>query len=165
MTTASPTQDAAQIIDEVPPADAPEVVDAEPEPAEPVEVVAPKSKRKASAQVAKVEEKEPEPVAVVLDDGWEHERIEFHGDQLAIRKPTRQALSGFTMGVSKYVPVEVQNNIIGLFIAKHIAPESYGHVMWRMMDPDDTEYTDDTVGVLVREIIATANPDVADKAK
>lgn len=125
----------------------------------PVEPAPPAKRSKAkakAAELAKVEdETPPEPETVVLDADWDHERIEFRGDDLAIRKPTRQAVSGLSTALTKYVPVTVQNDMVGLFIARHLAADSYGHVMSRMMNPDDTEYTADTVGVLMRAIIAT----------
>jgi hypothetical protein len=40
-----------------------------------------------------------------------------------------------------------------LFIISHLGPESYGRVISRMMDGDDSEYTVDTVGLLMREIV------------
>ena len=88
-----------------------------------------------------------------LDAGWTHERISFAGDDLAVRAPSPQALTGFSLASSKYVSNEVKNDMTGLFIVEHIGPESYGRVMQRLMDGDDPEYTTDTVGLLMREIV------------
>ncbi len=95
----------------------------------------------------------PESDAATLDAEWTHERITFAGDDLAVRAPSPQALTGFSLASSKYVSNEVKNDMTGLFIVEHIAPESYGRVMQRLMDGDDPEYTVDTVGLLMREIV------------
>jgi hypothetical protein len=131
-----------------------------------VEVVPapPAKRRKASTDVAKAEKNEPEIHKVVLDDGWEHERLEFRGDDLAIRKPTKQALSGVTLVASKYVATNVQNDVLGLFIARHLGPDSYGRVMFRMVDPDDADYSDDTVMVLLNKIM-NYSPDTPEKSE
>ena len=88
-----------------------------------------------------------------LDAGWKHQRIMFAGDDLAVRAPTMQALTGFSLASSKYVANEVKNDMTGLFIVEHIAPESYGRVMQRLMDGDDPDYTTETVGTLMRDIV------------
>lgn len=89
----------------------------------------------------------------VLDEGWEHVRIDFLGDTLAARMPTQQALAGYSLSASKYVPTEVKTDMTGLFITQHLGPESYRRVMSRLMDPDDPEYDIDTIGALMREIV------------
>ena len=88
-----------------------------------------------------------------LDPDWTHERIIFAGDDLAVRAPSQQALTGFSLASSKYVSNEVKNDMTGLFIVEHIAPDSYGRVMQRLMDGDDPDYTTETVGLLMREIV------------
>lgn len=93
------------------------------------------------------------PVDHDLDPGWEHQRISFAGDDLAVRAPTQQALAGFSLASSKYVSTEVKNDMTGLFIVEHIAPESYGRVMQRLMDADDPDYDTETLGQLMREIV------------
>jgi hypothetical protein len=89
----------------------------------------------------------------VLDAGWEHQRLSFAGDELAVRTPTTQALTGYSLASSKYVPNDTRNDMTSLFIISHLGPESYGRVISRMMDGDDSEYTVDTVGLLMREIV------------
>jgi len=101
----------------------------------------------------------------VLDAGWEHQRIRFAGDDLAVRAPTTQALTGYSLASSKYIANEVRNDMTGLFISSHVGPESYGRVITRMMDGDDAEYTVDTVGELMREIVLLATaPKVIDES-
>lgn len=90
-----------------------------------------------------------ETKAVALAEQWPHDYLQFEGDRLEVRLPSEQALSAFSISVSKYMPADVQNDMVGLFIAKHLSPESYTHVFARMMDPDDTEYSNKTVGQLM----------------
>jgi len=161
-TTALPTDD--QIIDADPVIMDGPVTEPEPEPEPvPVEPKATPAKAKrgkaASAEVAKVEESAPEVHKVVLDEGWEHERMEFRGDDLAIRKPKKSAVAGVLLVSSKHVRMDVQNDTIGLFIARHLGPISYGHVMSRMMNPDDDDYTDDTVMTLINQLMNLAGED------
>lgn len=83
---------------------------------------------------------------------WEHEVIEFLGDTLHVRKPTQQALAAFSLASSKYVPTNVRTDMTGLFMVRHLSPESYNRVFERLMNPDDTEYTLETIGRLVGAI-------------
>lgn len=118
-----------------------------------------------------VEEPEPETsTAVALierfdltttDEVWPYDYLEFKGDKLGIRLPTRQALAAFSLASSKYVSLGVKNDLTGLFIARHLSPESYGRVFSRLMDPDENDYDVDTVGELFNAIV-TASID-ADK--
>ena len=87
---------------------------------------------------------------------WPYDFLEFEGDKLGIRLPTRQALAAFSLASSKYVSVPVKNDLTGLFIARHLSPESYGRVFSRLMDPDDDAYTVDTVGELFNAIVTAA---------
>lgn len=94
---------------------------------------------------------------------WPHDMLEFKGDLLGIRLPLRQALAAFSLASSKYVSLGVKNDLTGLFIARHLSPESYGRVFSRLMDPDETDYDVDTVGELFNAIVTAAVD--ADKAK
>lgn len=95
----------------------------------------------------------PDVVEYELDPGWTHERIDFAGDSLAVRAPTQQALAGFSLASSKYVSNEVKNDMTGLFVVEHLGPESYGRMMQRLMDGDDPDYTPETIGELMRDIV------------
>lgn len=88
------------------------------------------------------------------DEAWDHETIEFMGDKINARKPTDQALGGFSLASSKYIKASTRNDISGLFIARHLSPQSYDRVFSRLMDPDDTEYTAQTIGELMSAIVA-----------
>lgn len=91
-----------------------------------------------------------------LGENWQHDWLEFKGDKLGIRLPTRQALAAFSLASSKYVDMQVKNDLTGLFIARHLSPESYGRVFSRLMDPDENDYTVDAVGELFNAIVTAA---------
>lgn len=96
---------------------------------------------------------------------WPHGTVEFKGDTLGIRLPTRQALAAFSLASSKYVSLQVKNDLTGLFIARHLSPESYGRVFSRLMDPDEDSYDVETVGELFNVIVmAAVDADKADDA-
>lgn len=152
-----------------PPAPEPTPVVADPPPAptdsQVVNTVAPEP------APAEVEVADTPSTAVALADrfdvatageAWAHETVEFKGDKLGIRLPQRQALAAFSLATSKYVGLTVKNDLTGLFIARHLSPESYGRVFSRLMDPDEDDYDVDTVGELFN-VIVTAAVD-ADKA-
>lgn len=95
------------------------------------------------------------PVAVA-EQVWGYDFLEFEGDKLEIRLPTEQALTAFSLACGKYVPMEVQNDMVSLFISKHLSDVSYGHVMAKMMDPDDATYDVGSVGQLMGAIVSAA---------
>ncbi|AER49337.1 hypothetical protein STINGER_22 [Mycobacterium phage Stinger] len=90
------------------------------------------------------------------DEVWKFDYLEFEGDKLGIRLPSRQALAAFSLASSKYVSMGVKNDLTGLFIARHLSPESYGRVFSRLMDPDDAAYDVDTVGELFNAIVTAS---------
>lgn len=100
----------------------------------------------------------------VLDDGWDYERIEFAGDNLAVRVPTPQALTAFQLATSKFMDPDTRNNAVGLFIKRHLGPQSHWHVIARMMDGDDPDYTQATIGELMTEIVALIPSDAVAQA-
>ena len=87
------------------------------------------------------------------DDAWTHEKIEFLGDTLEVRKPTEQALAAYSLATSKYVSMQIRNDMTGLFISRHLSPASYERVFSRLMDPDDDQYTIETIGLLMRSVV------------
>jgi hypothetical protein len=87
---------------------------------------------------------------------WDHDFLVFKEDKLGIRVPTRQALAAFSLASGKYVDIGVKNDLTGLFIARHLSPESYGRVFSRLMDPDETDYDVDTVGELFNAIVTAS---------
>lgn len=122
------------------PADEPEVLPADPAPAEPGSDLAVVG---TNVQLEVWTNNEP----------WDHETIEFRGDTLNVRKPTDQALAGLSLSSSKYVKMTTRNDITGLFIARHLSEQSYDRVFSRLMDPDDAEYTVETIGELMGAVV------------
>lgn len=119
------------------------------------------------AQLAQAEaDAEPDPSTTVAlvdrfdvtkgDEVWPYDELEFEGDLLGVRLPTKQALAGFSLASSKYVSLGVKNDLTGLFIARHLSPESYGRVFSRLMDPDDDAYGVETVGELFNAIVTAS---------
>lgn len=83
---------------------------------------------------------------------WAHQVIEFYGDKLEVRKPTEQALAGFSLASGKYVPQKLQNDLVSLFVKQHMSEKSLERVFFRLLDPEDKDYTPKTIGELMREI-------------
>jgi hypothetical protein len=93
---------------------------------------------------------------------WPHQWIEFQGDRLAVRKPTTQAIAAYSLSLSRFVAPQIQNEISGLFMARHMSAETYARVMDRFMNGDDPDYNDKTVGELMRTIIELATKEMPD---
>lgn len=93
----------------------------------------------------------------VKEPPWPHQTIEFEGEKWEVRKPKPQALAAFTLASSKYVPVEVQNDMVGLFIRNHMSDKSMRRAYERMFDPED-DFTQETMGRLFARI-ATVGTD------
>lgn len=89
-------------------------------------------------------------------ESWPYDWMEFKGDRLGVRLPTMQALAAFSLSTSKYVPAGQRNDLTGLFIARHLSPESYARVFSRLMDADDPDYDVDTVGDLFNAVVTAA---------
>lgn len=122
------------------------------------------------AEIAVVDDKtvdtpeKPEP----LDPDWVYERLEYRGDNLAVRKPTMQALTAFQLSSGKFIDPERQTDITGLFVDKHVGPDSYDRMMSRMIDPDEPEYTTASIGEIMGSLVRLTVEDAkkaADEAK
>lgn len=83
---------------------------------------------------------------------WAHRTIEFYGDTLEVRKPTDQALAGFSLASGKYVPQKLQNDLVSLFVKQHMSEKSLERVFYRLLDPEDADYKAATIGELMKEI-------------
>ena len=106
-------------------------------------------KAKAKQEVIDVEVDEAE----IEDDDGGWVEMEFHGDTLHVRPPTQQALAAFSLGTSKHVPAQVRNDITGMFVSRALRPDSYERLFSRLMDPDDPDYSIETVGELMRRVV------------
>lgn len=87
------------------------------------------------------------------EESSSYSELEFKGDTLHARKPSQQALAAFSLATSKYVNIQVRNDMTGLFISRHLSPESYERVFSRLMDPDDPDYTLDAIGELMSAVV------------
>lgn len=81
---------------------------------------------------------------------WKHDWLEFKGDKLGIRVPKGAALQA--LGAARHNSLEFQDRLVNLFVAKHLSPETYERVMYRMVDPDDEEFTTGAWGELISAI-------------
>ena len=100
-----------------------------------------------------------------LDAGWPYERIDYKGDSLAVRKPQMQALAAFQLSSSKFISDERKNDIVGLFVDQHMGRESYDHVMGRLMNPDDPDYTTESIADVMGKLVEQAVEDIKEEAK
>lgn len=108
-----------------------------------------------------VQEPLPDLNGTAVDSGKvagdrKYHTIEHDGVTLQVRKPQPKALAAFSLATSKHVPQDVRNDMTGYFVYSHFSPESYEQVFYRLMDPDDTLYTAETVGEIMRRIVELA---------
>jgi hypothetical protein len=131
------TLDDTPIID----ADPAEPDSAEPEPDEP----APPAAVEAALP-------DPEPWAEPETE-WPHQWLQFEGDRLAVRKPTQKALAGLSLGSGPYISDHRRNSLTGLFMMMHMSEATWWQVFYRLVNPDEEDYTIDTIGELVKQVI------------
>lgn len=144
-----------------------------PEPEPGVKVEAPQAIEKPGTEVAQHVEIEPGTAIATIErfdvtkagEAWPYDMLEFKGDLLGVRLPDRKALAAFSLASSKYVKLEVKNDLTGLFIARHLSPESYGRVFSRLMDPDEEDYDVETVGELFNAVVTASLEADKDAAK
>lgn len=85
-------------------------------------------------------------------DVWPHDIIEMYGEQWQVRIPTQQALTAVTLSSGRYIPQQVQNDIVSLFLKNHMSEASFARLFERLSDPDDDEFSPETLGHLMREL-------------
>ena len=95
----------------------------------------------------------PEPETPV-DTGWKHEVIDFMDTRLEVRKPTQQAIGAFGLGTSKHASPALRTEMTSMFLLRHVSADTAEYVFGKLMDPDDGTWTMETLGKLVREIMA-----------
>lgn len=156
--TTTVTPDVAPVVaPDVAPTVAPEpaVSQAEPEAIEPEHVVNGEAVEPAPAAEVAV----PTSTEVVDPDAeekwshqteWKHDWLDFKGDNLGIRVPKGAALQA--LNAARHSSLEFQDRLVNLFVAKHLSPETYERVMYRMVDPDDEEFTTGAWGELIGAI-------------
>jgi hypothetical protein len=91
-----------------------------------------------------------------IEKDWNHETLEYAGHTFGVRLPTSQALTGFSMSTGSYVPELLRQNMVSMFLHRHFSDQSYLFLMMRLMDPDDTDFTEDSFGDIVRMLIEAA---------
>jgi hypothetical protein len=149
-----------------PPAPADIAVTAAPPPAPPAPVDAAPTPEPVPVPEPEPEVIEPEPASselavpdgseVAVDAQWEHtsewayDWLEFKGDKLAIRVPKGSALQA--LGNSRHCSLDFQDRLVHMFVAKHISDETYERITYRMVDPDDEEFTMKAWGELLNAI-------------
>ena len=101
--------------------------------------------------------------------GWEHEWIDFHGDRLGVRTPLKAALAGYELSQSGTNSQAFKAEATNRFITRHVSGDSYARMIDRLMNPDDPEYTEETIGDLIKLIAEPAveriNKEIAERAK
>lgn len=126
-------------------------------PVEPVGVVEPVEavvEEPASAAVDEAEEPWTDPAT-----DWPHEWVEFEGEKLAVRAPTMQALAAYSLAMSQFVKPNIQNDVSGGFMVRHMSDGTYLHIMDRLGDPDDADYDEKTIGELMKLIVELTTGD------
>jgi len=83
---------------------------------------------------------------------WPYEWREFMGDRLAVRKPTQQALAALSLATNEFSTETRRTKYITLFVARHTSEGSWDRVFDRMMNPDDPEYTADSVSDFIKMV-------------
>ncbi|MBF6277086.1 hypothetical protein [Nocardia nova] len=82
---------------------------------------------------------------------WPYQTIEIDGYKIQVRKPRPEALSAVAMAGSSVTPAKLQSDLITRFVKNHISELSFGTLLSRMMDPEDS-FTMDDFGKLFTEI-------------
>ncbi|SHT85061.1 Uncharacterised protein [Mycobacteroides abscessus subsp. abscessus] len=100
-----------------------------------------------------------------LDPDWPYERLEYKGDNLAVRKPTIQALAAFQLSSGKFIDPERQTDITSLFMDRHLGPDTYDRIMTRLISPDEPEYTKASIGEIMGAVVRMAVNEGKDTAE
>jgi hypothetical protein len=82
---------------------------------------------------------------------WPYQTIDIDGYKIQVRKPRPEALSAVAMAGASVTPSKLQNELVTRFVKNHISELSFGTLLSRMMDPEDS-FTMDDFGKLFTEI-------------
>lgn len=112
----------------------------------------------AQSVVAEAVDPAPEPAAEPAvpeqwtpEADWPHDTIEFKGDVIAFRVPSEGAWMSYQMAVIEPTTELEQLTAIKRLLMRHLSPASYARVFVdRLGDSDETDYTINTVGELVK---------------
>jgi hypothetical protein len=109
----------------------------------------------------------PVPEMPVLDADWRHDRFEFRGELIGIRRPAEGAYAPVQIAGMGHTQPGLSERLTVRFLEMHIGPESYERMLCRAMDPDEPDFTMQTFGELIRVMSAlkTADVDKGDNAE
>ncbi len=115
--------------------------------AAPREAVAPPGPVEAEAEDDEDEDEKP----------WEHETFEYLGETWEARTPTQEGLMAFALATSKFIDPGMQSNFMGLFIREHLSPASLSRMFERLLSFEDTDFGQDSVAEILRNIAELAS--------
>ena len=95
---------------------------------------------------------EPDTEIAKPSDVWPHETVDLYGETWQVRAPHVQALTAVALASGKFVPQDRQNAIVGGFLVKHLSEQSYMRLMERLSDPDDPDFTPQSLGILMKTV-------------
>ncbi len=90
------------------------------------------------------------------EDDWAYQSIDFHGDVFGIRIPTVAAIQGWQLSQSSTNTDAFQLNGTNRLLIKHMSPESYARFIYRLGEPDDPDYDEDTYAEMVDALVTPA---------
>jgi len=116
----------------------------------------------------------PGKAAVLLSniEGWEDPGtdgrydvcVEFFGDKLRLRKPKSQSLNALSWASLPGVDPMTTNRVTGNFVKRHMSPESWERLFAdRLVDPDDPDCDEETIGKLITELCDLAVRELNEK--
>lgn len=103
------------------------------------------------------------------EDDWAYDSLEFHGDVLGIRIPNVAAIQGWQLSQSSTNSDAFQLNGSNRLLIRHMSPESYARFIYRLGEPDDPDYDEDTYAEMIDALVTPAREraeaDAAERAK
>lgn len=103
------------------------------------------------------------------EDDWAYDSLEFHGDVLGIRIPNVAAIQGWQLSQSSTNSDAFQLNGSNRLLLRHMSPESYARFIYRLGEPDDPDYDEDTYAEMIDALVTPAREraeaDAAERAK
>lgn len=85
-------------------------------------------------------------------DVWPHETINAFDEEWQVRVPAQNALTAISLSSGKYVPQQVQNDVVGLFLRNHMSEASFTRLFERLADPTDDTFDTQALGVIMNEL-------------
>lgn len=85
-------------------------------------------------------------------DVWPHDTIDAYGEVWQVRVPTEQAITAVSLASGRFIPMQMQNDVVSLFLKNHLSDASFSRLFERLSDPDDDEFTPATLGEMMRRL-------------